>query len=101
MQLKPDETPDLTLGEIRKVTVNLSGAAGINTIEEFGASNANLTITSPSSSGLTGSFFISADKQGTFYTLVSATLSSGEEIKGYVRSTVVGEPCVSSDRDYE
>lgn len=100
MQLKPDEIPDLVQGEIRKVLVNLSGAAGINTIEAFTATSANLTITSATSSGLQGSFFVSADKVGTHYILTAAELSSGETIKGYIRAKVVGEPCTSSSDDY-
>ena len=87
-------------GEIRRVTVNLSGAIGANTISAFTASSDNLTISSASSSGATGSFLLIASQVGTHYVLCSATLSSGETIKGYVRAKVKGVPC-STSRDYD
>lgn len=99
MQLKPDEVPNMIEGEVRRVNVNLSGAVGANTISTFTVDGGDLATASVSSSGLTGTFLLTASKLGTHQVLVSATLSSGETIKGYVRAKVTGEPCSSgSDR---
>ena len=100
MQLKPDELPDLVEGETRKVLLKLDGAVGINNIEEFTVTCDTLTITSPSSTGTSGTFFVTAGKVGTHHILASADLSSGETIKGYIRAKVVGEPCTSASDDY-
>jgi hypothetical protein len=100
MQLKPNEVPDMIEGEIRRVNVNLSGAAGANTISTFSVDAGNLTAASVSSSGLIGTFLLTASQLGTHQVLCSATLSSGETIKGYIRAKVTGEPCSSSSDGY-
>lgn len=87
-------------GEARRVSLNLAGAVGVNTIETFTASADNLTTASFSTSGTTATFMVTADRIGTHHLLCSATLSSGETIKGYVRARVTGEPCQGSVRDY-
>jgi hypothetical protein len=101
MQLRPDEIPDLVEGEVRKVTLNLSGAVGVNTISSFTVTADNLTIASASSSGVTGTFFVTGSQQGTHYIKATAVLSSGETIIGYIRATVKGEPSTSSSDDYD
>lgn len=101
MQLKPNETPDITLGEKRRVTANIAGAAGTNSIGSVSVTNDNMTVSSASSSGLDISFFLEATQEGTFYTKVSAVLSSGETVIDYVRTRVRGEPCSSSSDDYD
>jgi hypothetical protein len=83
MQLKPDDLPDLQEGEVRRVTVALSGALGANTVSTD-----------------SGMFLLTASQVGTHYVLCQATLSSGETIKGYVRAKVKAAPC-SSSADYE
>lgn len=99
MQLKPNETPDLYVGEKRRVTVNISGVAGVNTISSVSVTNDDMTVTSASSSGLDITFFLEATKSGTYYTAVSATLSSGEEPLGYIRTCVLDEPCPQSNQE--
>lgn len=98
MQLKPNETPDLRIGEKRRVEANIAGAAGVNSISSVDVTSDNMTITSPSSSGLNVTFFLTATQEGTFYTKVEATLSSGETVIDYLRSKVCGVPR-SSDVD--
>lgn len=100
MQLRPDEIPDMVEGETRKVTLNLSGAVGVNTINSFTVTSDALTIASASASGVSGTFFVTGSQQGSYYILASAVLSSGETIKGYIRAKVNGEPCVSSSDGY-
>lgn len=97
MQLKPDELPDLVEGEVRRVTLNLSGAAGTNSISSAAVTSDNLTIASVSGSGTAVSFFVTASQIGTHNILVSAVLSSGETVKAYLRAVVTGEPCATSD----
>lgn len=99
MQLKPNDLPELVEDEIRRVTVNLSGAVGTNTITTATATSDNLTLGSPSINGTSISFLLTASQIGTHNVLVSCDLSSSETIKGYIRATVKGEPCETND-DY-
>lgn len=99
MQLKPDELPSLVEGEIRRVTLNLAGAVGVNEIDSATATS-TLTIGSVTPSGSTASFLVTASSIGTHYILASAVLDSGETIKGYIRAEVTGEPCASSSDGY-
>jgi hypothetical protein len=101
MQLKPNETPDIHVGEKRRVTVNVSGVAGVNSISDVAVTNDNITITSPSSSGLNVTYFLTGVQEGSFNTKIVVTLSSGETPIGYVRTRVKGEPCESSSDDYD
>lgn len=98
MQLKPNETPDLRVGEKRRVSCNIAGAAGTNSISSVSVTNDNMTVESASASGLAINFFLTASHEGTFYTKVSAVLSSGETVIDYLRSKVKGIPC-SADAD--
>ena len=99
MQLRPNDLPEMVEGESRRVTLNLAGAVGANTITTFTVSADSLTFGAPSTSGTEVTFLVNADQIGTHYILCSADLSSGETIKGYIRAKVTGEPCTSS-RDY-
>jgi hypothetical protein len=101
MQLRPDELPDMIEDEVRRVTLNLSGAVGTNTITDSDITSDTLTIGTPSISGTSVSFNVTASNQGTHYILASADLSSGETIKGYIRAKVTGKPCTSATTDYE
>lgn len=101
MQLKPNEVPDMVEGEVRRVTLNLSGAVGVNSISSFTVSSDTLTTASASSSGTTATFLLTASQVGTHQVLATATLSSGETIKGYIRAKVTGEPCSTSSDGYD
>lgn len=101
MQLKPDDVPDLIEGEIRRVTCNLSGAVGVNTISSATATSDTLTIGTPSISGTSINFLLTASQVGTHYVLVSCTLSSAETIKGRFRAKVQAETCASTSGDYD
>ena len=87
--------------EVRRVSVNLSGAAGTNTISSATATSDTLTIGAVSTSGSTASFLVTASQVGTNYILCSATLSSGETIKGYIRAKVKAAPCSTSLTRYD
>lgn len=101
MQLKPNELPDLVEGEIRRVTLSLAGAIGVNAIQGTPtATSDTLTIGAVSTSGTSMSFNVTASAIGTHHILASATLDSGETIKGYIRAKVTGEPC-NTTNDYE
>jgi hypothetical protein len=100
MQLRPNDLPEMVEGETRRVSLNLSGAIGANTINSFTASGDNLTVASSSTSGATATFLLTPGTTGTHHLLCEAVLSSGETIKGYVRVKVTGEPCAET-RDYE
>jgi hypothetical protein len=65
MQLKPDETPDMVEGEVRRVTLNLAGAVGANTINSATVSADNLTLGSPTINGSSVSFTVTASRVGT------------------------------------
>lgn len=96
MRLKPNDLPELVEGEIRRVTCKLSGAVGVNTINTATATSDNLTLGSASISGTDISFLLTASQVGTHNILVSATLSSSETVKGYIRAKVTSEPCPAS-----
>ena len=100
MQFKPNELPDMVEGEVRRATLNLAGAVGVNTVDSATATSDNLTIASVTASGTTVNFLVTASQVGTHYILVSATLSSSETVKGYIRVKVTGEPCRNTD-DYD
>jgi hypothetical protein len=100
MQLKPDELPDMVEDEIRRVTLNLAGVVGVNTIDDCEVTCDTLTIGTPSISGTSISFNVTATNPGTHYILASADLSSQETVKGYIRAKVAGQPCTQT-RDYE
>jgi hypothetical protein len=100
MLLKPDELPDMVEDEIRRVTLNLSGAVGVNTITDAEVTSDTLTCGAPSISGTSISFTVTGGQIGTHYILASCDLSSSETIKGYIRAKVTGRPCTSASDDY-
>lgn len=100
MQFRPNDLPELVEDEIRRITLNLSGAVGSNTISTATATSDNLTLGSVSISGTSISFLLTASQIGTHYILASCTLSSSETIKGYIRAKVCGEPDDQYDEDY-
>lgn len=100
MQLKPNELPDMVEDEVRRVTINLAGAIGANSIQSATATSDTLTIGTVTTSGATAAFNVTASAQGTHYILASAVLDSGETVKGYIRAKVTGQPCEQAD-DYD
>lgn len=99
MELRPNDLPQLIEGEIRRVTCNLSGAVGVNSINSATVTS-NLTTGVISISGTSVSFLLTASQVGTHQVLVSGTLSSGETVKGKVRAKVKAAECGASD-DYD
>lgn len=83
-------------GEIRSVTLILSGAVGTNEISGCDVTSDTLTIGTPSINGTSVSFLVTASQAGDHYILASADLSSSETVKGYIRAKVSGQPCEST-----
>lgn len=101
MRLKPNDLPEMELGEIRRVTFNLSGAIGANSISAFTITSPNLTFGTPSISGSSVSVTVTAANTGTHAIIASADLSSSETVKGFLRAKVVdSSKCYSSLDDY-
>lgn len=102
MRLRPNDLPEMELGEVRNVTVNVSGAAGANSIQGTPTAECDsLTIGNVSTSGLIITFPVTADKAGTHTILVSANLSSSETVKGFIRAKVVdSQHCERVSDDY-
>lgn len=101
MELRPNDLPCMELGEVRRVNVNVSGAAGTNAIQSTTATSDCLTIGTPSASGLNITFTVTASQTGTHRILVSADLDSNETIKGFIRVKVVDSSRCESGRGYE
>lgn len=102
MELKPNDLPVMELGEIRRVTVGLAGAAGTNAISGTPtASSDTLTCGTASASGLDVSFLLNADQVGTHSVMVEADLTSGETLRGYLRVKVIDSTHLTSTTDYE
>jgi hypothetical protein len=98
MQLKPNDSPEMIEGEIRRFTFRLSGAVGVNTINTATATS-TLTVGTATPNGTEVTCLVTASQTGTHWVNVSCTLSSSETIKGRVRVKVQPETCSSSD-DY-
>lgn len=92
MEFRPNDLPAMVENEVRRATLNLSGAVGTNTISTATVTSDNLTLGAPSISGTSISFTVTASQIGTHYILASCTLSSSETIKGYIRAKVTGKP---------
>jgi hypothetical protein len=91
MELRPNDLPVMEKGEIRRVDVNISGAAGTNSISDTPTATCdNLTIGTVSYSGLTISFLVTATKTG----------NSNETVKGFVRAKVVDSTCGRNENGY-
>lgn len=101
MELRPNDLPVMEKGETRRVNVNVSGAAGTNTIDGTPTATCpSLTIGTPSATGLVITFTVTADQTGTHNIMVSCDLDSNETIKGFIRAKVVDSSCNSTSRDY-
>lgn len=100
MEFRPNDLPEMVENEIRRITLNLSGAVGTNSISTATVTADNLTVGSPAISGTSVSFLLTASQIGTHNILASCTLSSSETIKGYIRARVSGEPSESRVSDY-
>ena len=99
MLLRPNDLPEMVEGEIRRVTANLSGAVGTNSINSATATSDTLTVGTVSINGLSISFLVTASQVGTHHVLMECALSSSETIKGKVRVKVQPETCSPSE-DY-
>lgn len=100
MRLKPNDLPDMELGEARNVTFNLAGAVGPNAIDTFTVSADNLSFSAPTITGTNAEVRVSADRTGTHNIIATATLDSLETIKGFVRVKVVDSSNCYSRDDY-
>ena len=100
MRLKPNDLPDMELGEARNVTFKLAGAVGANAIQSATVTCDDLTITTPLVSGTNIEVRVSADKTGTHSIIATAELDSLETIKGMVRVKVVDSTNCTDERDY-
>ena len=101
MRLKPNDSPDMELGEVRRAVFKLSGAVGSNSISSATISSPNLTFGTPSVSGTQVSVTITAANTGTHMVKASAVLSSSETIIGYVRVKVLDSSCENGGRTYD
>lgn len=99
MQLRPNDLPELVEGEVRRVTCNLAGAVGVNSISSAEAES-TLTTGTVSISGTSINFLLTASQVGTHNLLVSAVLSSSETVKGKLRVKVSPETCETYTDDY-
>ena len=97
MRLRPNDLPPMIVGEARNVTFKLGGAAGANSITGFAIESCpgELTFGVPSISGTTVTVRLNAAGAGLFTLVPSATLSSGETLKGHVRLRI--ESCPGAD----
>lgn len=101
MRLRPNDSPEMELGEIRRFSFNLAGAVGANSISGTPTITAsNLTFGACSVSGTTVTVTCTASSVGTHNALLTATLSSSETIKGHLRIKVVDSTCDTNGRDY-
>lgn len=89
MRLRPNDAPEMELGEKRNCSFKLSGAVGVNTISSATVTASNMTVGTVSTSGTTVSVPLTATATGNHMVKVSATLSSAEIIVGVVRVKVV------------
>lgn len=101
MRLKPNDLPDMELGEARNVTFNLSGAVGANGIDTFSISCPDLTFSTPIIDGKSVEVRVTAAKTGTHSIIATATLDSLETIKGFVRAKVVDSSTCGGGRGYD
>lgn len=90
MRLKPNDLPDMEVGEARNVVFKLAGAIGINsisdvTMEECGG----LTFGAAAINGTDVTILTTANRTGTHDIRITADLSSNEIVKGHCRVKVV------------
>ena len=99
MRLRPNDLPEMELGEVRNVTFKLAGAVGANAIDSATFTCDRLTLGTPLISGTDVEVRVSADHTGTHNIIATATLDSLETIKGFVRCKVV-DSSNCNERDY-
>ena len=100
MRLKPNDLPEMELGEARNVTFHLAGAVGLNNITTFTISSPNLTFGTPIVTGTDVEVLVTAAKTGTHAIIATAELSSQETVKGFVRAKVVDSSACGDTHDY-
>lgn len=100
MRLKPNDSPEMELGESRNFQFNLSGAVGANTITTFTVEASNLTFGTPNINGTSATVLCTADATGTWMAKATAVLSSSETAIGVLRVKVVDSTCQTNGRDY-
>ena len=87
MRLRPNDLPPMIVGEARNLCFKLGGAAGANSITGFAIEScpSELVFGVPSISGTNVTVRVTAALAGKFTLVPTATLSSGETLKGHVR----------------
>lgn len=100
MRLKPNDTPEIELGEVRQLVFNLAGAVGVNTISTAAITSPNVTFGATSISGTSFSVTATFSQAGTHNIIATCTLSSSETIKGHLRAKVVDSTYETNGRDY-
>lgn len=101
---RPNDLPEMFVGETRLVEFNWAGGAGYNTLDSVAfecVPTDALTFSEVEPDGLTATPFVTAVKTGCARILATGELSSGETVILTARVTVC-DPTISTDtRDYE
>jgi hypothetical protein len=97
--VKPNDAPDMELGDKRTFAFKLH--AGLGTISSAVWSGDNLTIGSRTTSGVNTSAPVTASSLGTHALKVTATLASGDILVRVVRVNVIDSTQDTGSRDYE
>ena len=100
MRLKPDDSPEMQVGESRNLQFNLSGAAGANTITTFTIEASNLSFGTPNIDGTSVTVLCNTDTTGTHMVKATAVLSSDETVIGVLRVKVCDSTLQGSTVDY-
>ena len=101
MRFRPNDIPDMELNEARRITFDLAGAVGTNTLSAPVVTCDALTVGTPTVSGKTIGVTITASRIGTHMVKCQATLSSSETVIGVARVRVTDTTMESNqDGDY-
>jgi hypothetical protein len=100
MRLKPNDSPEMEVGESRNFQFNLPAAVGANTITDFAIEASGLSFGTPNVNGTSVTVLCNADQIGTHMAKVTAELSSSETVIGVARVKVLDSTCETSGRDY-
>ena len=100
---RPNDLPDMLIGETRLVTFSWAGGAGANSLTDatFSSVPTGITFTSTNVGDLDATVFISALTAGRYKVLATGTLTSGETIILPAYVNVRDPNCATSSRDYE
>lgn len=101
---KPNDLPQMYVGETRLVQFNWAGGAGNNSLASVSFEcipTGLLTFSDIESDGLAATPFVTAVQSGCAKILASGELTSGETIILAAKVTVCDPTQTSSDRDYE